>query len=170
MIRIRRHHIAVVWRHHYAKQHIDGTDSNDRMCRSHSGSIGGGYDHAWHASNHSNGSRAHRTCIAPFCVLASFRGEKQNRSLGVTQSVNLPARLDWSIMGCTIRRRALMNLEEERSVRTLQRTQTAALIPSPFLFLVIRQADVSTCQHSVYNIEEQNRKKMINDSKHHLLS
>lgn len=32
--------------------------------------------------------------------------------LGVVAKEDLPARLDWSIMGCTILRRALMNLEE----------------------------------------------------------
>lgn len=28
--------------------------------------------------------------------------------------MDLPARFDWSIMGCTIRRRALMNLEKQK--------------------------------------------------------
>ena len=56
-----------------------------------------------------------------------------------------------------------MNLE--------RREKTAALIS----LLVIRQADVSTCQHSVYNIDETKRRReekeeMINDSSHHLLA
>ena len=72
------------------------------------------HDHACHASNQCD------TRIEPFCVLASCHGEKRNSRLGVTGSVNLPARLDWSIIGCTIRRRALMNLEE-RSVCTLKK-------------------------------------------------
>jgi hypothetical protein len=37
----------------------------------------------------------------------------------------------------------------------LEIAKTAALIS----FIVIRQTDVSTCQHYVYNIEEQKKKK-----------
>lgn len=108
----------------------------------------------------------------PFCVIAGkkrinqWKWSKLRRMKEICFYLvsNLPVRFDWSIIGWTILLRALINLKEKANEVRLKIAKTAALIS----FIIIRQTDVSTCQHYVYNIEEQKNEEMINDSKHHL--
>ena len=80
-------------------------------------------------------------------------------------SLNLPARFDWSIIGWTILRRALMSLEGEGEEKENSCKDSIAHLSSSNPSN--RRLDLSTlCLQHRWN----KKKKMINDSKHHLIA